>query len=175
MRVKAFSLIEIIVVIVLIGIIFSLVLTTYTSKKNINKNLSIKDIPLHVKQDGILFMYGKDCKKAIIELKDGFYASSSNFGYKKENIVIQKNTFDLFEKVDFEVHEIEKRKEDICFKLDFKNQKFSQKFIISTPNKKYLFSPFYQEVKEFDSLEDVKSGFEKESLIPKSADDYYHE
>ncbi len=175
MRVKAFSLIEIIIVIVLIGIIFSLVLTVYTSKKNETQKLSIQDISLHVNEKATLYMYGKECEKTIVELEDGFYASSPSFGYKKDNIMIQKNALDLFEEVDFDKHRIEDKNENICFKLDFKKQKFSQKFIISTQNKYYLFIPMYQEVIQYNSLEDAKDGFVNESLNLKSIDDYYHE
>ena len=175
MRVKAFSLIEIIVVIVLIGTIFSLVLTVYTSKKNKNLELSVKDISLHVGGYATLYLYGKDCEKAIVELKDGFYSASSNFGYKKEYVIIKQNALGLFRKIDFKRYRIEKKNEDICFKLDFKKRKFFEKFIISMPNKHYLFSPLYQEVHEYNSLVDAKNAFEDASLYPRSIDDYYHE
>lgn len=175
MRVKAFSLIEIIVVIILIGTIFSLILTSYTSKKNENEVLSIKDISLHVNEDATLYIYGKDCKKTIIELNNGFYVNSSSFSYKKDYIVIQKNALDLFEEVDFGTHKVEDKNEEICFKLDFKNKKFFQKFIVSAQNNYYVFSPFYQEVKELTSLEDAKEYFDKVSLYPTSMDDYHHE
>jgi len=71
MRVKAFSLIEIIVVIVLLGIIFSLVLSTYTNKQNENIKLSIKDISVDVKDDVTLYIYGDECKKSIVVLGKG--------------------------------------------------------------------------------------------------------
>lgn len=175
MRVKAFSLIEIIVVIILIGIMFSLVLTVYTSKKNKNIGLTLKDIPLHVKKNGTLYIYGKDCQKAIIELKDGQYTSSTNFKHEKENEVIEKNALDRFEQFDFGTHRIKDKNEEICFKLAFKKKRFFQKFIVSTQSKYYLFSPFYQEVKEFDSLDDAKVAFESEKLYPQNRDDYLHE
>jgi prepilin-type N-terminal cleavage/methylation domain-containing protein len=175
MRVKAFSLIEIIVVIVLIGIIFSLVLNVYTSKINTNLNLLIKDISLKVNDDATLYIYGNNCKKAIIELADSFYVGSSNFGYIKENVVIKKDSLGSFEEVNFDRYEIEGKRENICFKLGFKNRKFFQKLILSTQNGYYLFSPFYQSIKKFDSFEDAKDSFENNSLYPKSIDGYYHE
>jgi len=175
MRLKAFSLIEIIVVIILIGIMFSLVLTVYTSKKNKNIELTLKDIPLHVKKNGTLYIYGQDCQKAIIELKDGQYANSTNFKYKKENVVIEKNYLDRFEEVDFGTHRIKDKNEEVCFKLTFKKKRFFQKFIVSAQNKYYLFSPFYQEVKKFDILEEAKVALEALSLYPQNRDDYLHE
>ena len=175
MRIKAFSLIEIIVVIVLIGTIFSLVLTAYSSKKNENKKNSIKDISVHVKEDATIYIYGENCENTIIELPDGFYANSPNYGYKEDNIVQKKNALDSFEEVDFGTHKIIDKKETICFKLNFKNSNFYEKFIISTKIKHYVLSPFYQKIEEFETLEDAKKYFISDELFPKSLDDYYHE
>ncbi len=68
MRVKAFSLMELIVVILLLGIMFSLALTSFKSKKDNIKIPTIKEIPLYFKKlklkgNSTFLIYGDKCKK----------------------------------------------------------------------------------------------------------------
>lgn len=175
MRVKAFSLIEIIVVIILIGIIFSLVLNTSMGKVEDKKLLGIEKISVNVEGKSILYMYGEKCEKSIIMRDDNTYEASPNFGFKKENKVLMNNHLGVLKEVEYETVRIENKKEPICFKLDFKNKKFFDKFIVTTATGNYLFLPLYQEVLTFVSLEDAKKSYFSDNLYPHNIDNYYHE
>lgn len=175
MRVKAFSLIEIIVVILLIGVIFSLVLNTYMGKIEDEKLLGIEKLSVNVEGKSTLYMYGDKCEKSIIMRDDNTYEASPNFGYQKENKVLMNNHLGVLKEVEYEGVRIENKKETICFKLDFKNKKFFDKFIVTTANGNYLFLPLYQEVLIFSSFEDAKKSYLGDNLYPNNIDNYYHE
>jgi hypothetical protein len=88
MRVKAFSRIEL-VVIVLLGIIYFLVGSSYTSKQNTKKTLHVNDIPtiikgLAQKENGTFFFCSEGCDKVILHVKNHFFK-------KIENLSIDKN------------------------------------------------------------------------------------
>ena len=175
MRVKAFSLIEIIVVIILIGVIFSLVLNSYMSNSKKDSTLSIENISVHVREDATLYIYGKECKKAILELADGFYEQSSNFDFHKDDRVLKINSSNSLEEIDFDSHAIEGKKENICFKLDFRDEKFFEKFVILSKESYYFFSPLKQNAQKFNSLEEAEKRYINDDIYPTSIDDYYRE
>jgi len=175
MRVKAFSLIEIIVVIILIGIIFSLVISTYVSSDKQDSMVSIKDISVKAKEDATLYIYGKECEKAILELEDGYYAQSSNFNFTKEDRVMKRSRANLLEEVSFDSHSIEDKRENICLKLGFRDGKFFEKFVILSKKNYYLFSPLKQSAEKFSSLKDTEKSYQNDEIYPTSIDDYYRE
>ncbi len=180
MRVRAFTLIEIIVVIILIGVIFSLVLSNFTSTSRKNSLLKMKDLPLYIKKmypkvDSTLYMYGENCDKSVISLNNDSYIETPTFGFRKENTILNINISQDFRKVTFLETRIDKKKENICFKLDFHNGRFFDKFIMTSKNTYYLFSPFYQEIKTFKTLEDAQKAYKNNALYPNSIDEYYHE
>ena len=174
MRIKAFSLIEIIVVIILMGIIFSLVLNGYIDNRK-NPTVSIKDMGVGTKEDATLFVYGKDCKKAILELDDNIYLKSSNFGFSNEDRVFKANSLNALEEVKFDSHIIKNKKEKICFKLDFRDKRFFERFVILSKGSYYLFSPLDQSVQKFSLLEEAEKRFKNDDLYPGSVDGYYRE
>jgi len=174
MRIKAFSFIEIVVVIILIGIVFSLALNSYVGNKK-NQAVSIKDIGVDTKEDTTLFIYGKDCKKAILELDDSVYLKSSNFGFSTKDRVFKANSLNTLEEVKFGNHMIKNKKEKICFKLDFREGRFFERFIILSKGNYYLFSPLDQGVEKFSLLQEVEQRFKNDDLYPRSVDGYYSE
>ena len=174
MRIKAFSLIEIIVVIILMGIVFSLALNSYVDNKK-NPAVSIKDIGVDTKEDATFFIYGKDCKKAILELDDDIYLKSSNFGFSTKDRVFKANSLNDLEEVKFDSHMIKNKKEKICFKLDFRKRRFFERFVILSKGSYYLFSPIDQSVQKFSLLQEVEKKFKNGDLYPRSVDGYYRE
>ncbi len=177
---RAFSLIEIIVVISLLGIIFSLVLSSFVSKKKDVKLLTIVDIPSYVydllaNDDATLYVYGKKCDKSIIKSQGGAYEELPTFGYTQEYRVLQRDINNDIKDVEYDDVFIAKKREHTCLKIEFENRRFLDKFIVASEKKQYLFSPLFQEVESFDNLEKAKERYNSEELYPKNTDEYYRE
>ena len=174
MRVKAFTLIEIIVVILLVGIIYSLLLESFISKDENVYKPNLKDISLNIDEKAIFYIYGENCKKALIKTVYE-YIKSSNYGYKKNNKVLKYTNQGDLQEVQFDRRVISNKEEHICFKLDFHNKKFSNKFIVSSENEHLLFLPFFQEIIKFETIEEAIENYRNEELYPKNNDEYYRE
>ncbi len=177
---RAFSLIEIIVVISLLGIVFSLVLSSFVGKKKDTKLLTLKDIPSYVSnlfasEDSTLYMYGIKCDKSILILKDGSYMELPVFGYTQEHRVLQRDKNNEIKSVEYDDVFIVKKSEHICFRVEFEKSRFLDKFIVASKKKQYLFSPLLQEVESFDNLEQAKQRYKLEELYPNNMDKYYRE
>lgn len=177
---KAFSLIEIIVVIILIGIIFSLVLNSYASKKTDPKLLGINDMPSYItniapKKSTILYMYGHNCKKSSLVVDGKLGEQMPLFGFNDESVIQKKDRFGLVDKVDFEDVKIGGKVEKICFALEFINGRFFEKFIVSSKDKHYLFNPLQQEVEVFDLFDKAEEVYLNQKFYPSSEYDYYDE
>ena len=178
MRVKAFSLIELIVVILLLGVIYFLVVSSYTSKQNTKETLHVNDIPNIIKgvaqkEDATLYFYSKDCDKAILHVKNNPFKKIENLSISKNYNMTTCNPY-IKEFIAY-TKEIEKKQENICFDIDFKNGKFFNKFILSNKKNIYLFSPIFQKVKKYDNFKDAQDACQNSSLYPTSIDGYYSE
>ena len=179
MRVKAFTLIELIVVIFLIGIMYFLVISTYTSKKSHKEKLTLKDMPNYIKklsnkQKSTFYLYGQECKKSTLKLEDETTKTAPNFSLTADYSMLTCKPDSEFKEFISYSKKIDKKEEDICLEIGFKNGNFYDKLIVTSPNKTYIFMPPFQEVKIFDTLEEAKELCQK-NLYPTSIDEYYRE
>lgn len=174
---KAFTLIEIVVVIFLLGIIFSLVISSFDFSKKDVKSLSIKDIPSYIKEhssqkDVTFYAYGIKCDKFIFFSKGGQQTKAPSFGITKDVELLKRDNNGDYKKVDFSNERLEKRSEHICFKLEFSGGKFVDKLIVKVHSKFYLFGPFFQDVKLYNSFEDIQNALH---IKLNSTDEFYRE
>ena len=179
MRIKAFSLIELIVVIFLIGIIYFLVISTYTSKKNHEEKLTLKNMPNYIKklsnkQNSTFYLYGQECEKSTLKLEDKTTKTVPNFSLTADyNMLTCKPDSEFKEFVSYSKN-IDKKEEYICLEIGFKNEKFYDKLIVTSANKTYILMPHFQEVQIFDTIEEAKEICQK-NLYPTSINEYYRE
>lgn len=179
MRINAFSLIELIVVILLLGIMFSLALTNFGSKNKKIKIPTMQDMPsymqkLKLKEDATFVIYGDKCENKALLSNEDINTSSINLPFDKSFVVYKADIIGDIKAFDFNNITLNKKDQHVCFKLDLKKGKFYDKFILKTFDKYLLFLPFFQEVKSFDSLSSAKDSYRQSELYPKSIDEYYH-
>ncbi len=122
-----------------------------------------------------LIIYGKNCDKSVVEVGADSYRSAPLFGFKKEDKVLVPNNMQQFRTPNFDNLRIKKKIEDVCFILNFNKGRFTDKFILVSKTRFYLFLPFYQAIKEFNSLQNAKDAYIGEKLYPSNRDDYYDE
>ena len=179
MQVKAFSLMELIVVILLLGIMFSLALTNFGSKNKKIKIPSMQDMPsymqkLKLKENATFLVYGDKCENEALLSSEDINVSTINLPFDKNFATYKMDDTGAIKIFDFNNITLKNRNLHVCFKLDLKKGKFSDKFILKTFDKYLLFLPFFQEIKSFDSLDSAKISYQQSDLYPKSIDDYYH-
>lgn len=178
MRIKAFTLIELIVVIVLIGIVFSLALNSYMSKEKKEKLYSLKDLTFYIQKNttlanGTFFIYGDLCQNAVFRTSNLQDIQAPNFGFTNQYKVVKENILERFVLVDFESNRFKEKKEKTCFALSYKNGRFFDKYIINTNNISFVLSPFEQSIEGFETLELAQKAYMKNDLYPSNIDDYY--
>ncbi len=72
--------------------------------------------------------------------------------FDKNSIVYKMNNLGIIKKFDFDDLVLEKKEQHVCFKLDLKKGKFTDKFILKSYDEFLLFLPFFQQIKSFNSL-----------------------
>ena len=177
MRINAFTLIELIVAILLLGIMFSLALTSFKPKK-VTKIPNIKDLPLYLKKldiktDGVFLIYGKNCSKEKLLSSRDISQNDIFLPFDKSFKIFGMNSLGAIKEFNYDDMIIDGVERHICFKLHLKKGKFVDKIIVKIASKYFLFIPFFQTIKTFNSLFDAQKAFLQSDLYPKSADDYY--
>lgn len=178
MRIKAFTLIEIIVVILLVGVIFSLALSSYMSKEKKEKLYSLKDLTFYMQKNivgdnGTFFIYGDLCQNAVFRTYDLEDIQMPNFGFSNKNKILKENILERFVSIDFMDQKFEDKNEKICFSLHYKSRRFFDKYIINANNIYYFLSPFEQSITPYNTLELAQKAYMKNKLYPTNRDDYY--
>ncbi len=171
---KAFTLVELLLVLVIVGIIYSFVGgTIITTKATTPLRLdNLPDVLREVgKQPIQLKIYGSDCDKYLlmsdnenIELKNPIDIPLKDLIFYKFDIYGQLQEFKFLQ------HREENRVEETCLEFDiFKNGANSSFIVkIEKTNKFYLYKPYFAKPSIFNSLEDAKESLIRRDLNPKS-------
>ena len=147
---KAFTLFELILVVILIGLVYSLVLEKISNKKSVDMQ-NLKDLKQVLLKNNInkLIVYDK-CKKTLPEkINPKLFKNIEVYTVKDESL----------EKVEFNPIKIKDDIYDVCLKFEINNNKSSSSFIIKQNQKYYVFHPYFQETKVFNSEDEAISNF----------------
>ena len=164
---KAFSLIELMIVIVIIGVIYTLVITKLQVYQKQEEKLSLKTLKPFLAK--IAKEYGgearlvclDECKSCGVYV-DGEKAASMDgfidkdievYSYDYLQGMIQKDPAVFFNKEDVQ--------EDVCFSFKVDKNKVSDQVIIVYKDKAYDYSNYFSDVDVYDSLQDVQDAKEK--------------
>jgi prepilin-type N-terminal cleavage/methylation domain-containing protein len=167
---KAFTLIELIIVIILISISYYLIFSSSNFKiENENNNVSLKNIKkyliknfefenelsivcidenlvCYIKIDGIV--------NEDIKIENLFQNKPNVYEYKKEEEII-----------DYESIDIDNISQDVFFELKINNDYKTNELVVDTINEKvYLFNSIFNEVKIYSSLQEVFETFNTNQL-----------
>ncbi len=164
--------------IVLLGTIFSLVLSGFVGKKQNLSSLGIDDIPsyiqsLNLNEDATLYMYGDKCGRGVLRVRGGLDMKLPLFGFTDEFKTLKRDKNSEIKEMKFEDIFISKKTEHVCMRIEFERGVFLDKFIVASQSRQYLFSPLLQEVQSFESMQEVKERYKSEELYPKNRDEYY--
>jgi len=141
---KAFSLFELILVIILIGLIYSIVLDKISNKNSlhINKIENIKGILKAKTTEKISLIVFDKCKRVLINGKEKEFDSKIF-----QNIEVYRIKNETLEKVEFDPIFIKDKIYDVCFKFNIYKNGSSSSYIIKKENKFIILYPYFRDSK----------------------------
>jgi hypothetical protein len=158
---KAFSLFELILVIILIGIVYSLVLGKLDKKQNlsINKIENLKDILSNNSQSVRLIVFDK-CSRVIINDKE------KDFDKKLfKDIEVYTVEDDALKRVEFAPISINEKIYDVCLKFNIYKNGSSSSFIIKKGEKYVVFFPYFKNSEVFTNESDAIEAYQNTKLL----------
>ena len=165
---KAFTLIELLIVVVIIGVVYGLVIGSMKKLNNKEKHLDFKSLPKFVEsfyqrnhvafvctdncRECMLYVDGKPLKKVDAFMRD---ERQLRFWHYDANIGVQELRFTpLFDE--------DEREFDVCFRYEMFEDGSSSEMIIETKKQSYLYRGPLSEVMSYPQLQDVEDALQKQ-------------
>jgi len=159
---KAFTLFELMIVVVLIGVVYALVLSNFNTKKKVHilKVSNIKEalLPFWSKGKRVDFYLYDRCKKSALFINETYQEevepdiSHSEFA----NIEVYKPDYrGESQKQEFTPIMIEKKLHKVCFKYTLFPNGSNSSFILKKEKLHYIFYPYFQDVNSCDDLNEA--------------------
>ncbi len=171
---KAFTLFELMIVVMIIGIVYALVLGRFNPKQHIKivQLESLRDILTQKHKEGQrldLILYDK-CQKAALFINNE-KQEKMDINLKPrlfEGIKVYKSDpFGHGRKISFTPVIIEDKIKPVCFQYTIYPNGSASNYIVEQKNRYYVFPPYFEDVNITDSMEDALTLFthEKEKRI----------
>ncbi len=163
---RAFTLFELMIVVVIIGIVYSLVLGRFDTKQymKITKLDSLREILRAKHQEGVrvdLYLYD-NCKKSALFL-NSTYQEDMKINIKPEmfkNLKVYKSDqFGNERQISFAPVIIEDKLYKVCFKFTIFPNGSSSNYIVEQNEHYYIFPPYFEDVNQTQSLQEALSLF----------------
>lgn len=146
---KAFSLIELMIVIVIIGVVYTLVITKLHSVGNQEEKLSLKTLKSY------LYKQIKDGEAATLVCEDDC-TECKIFVDDQEIATVTDLIDDTIEVYRYSYSEgLQQEQMRNCFAFEVAKDGVSDQYIVSYKDKVYDFSEYFEGVKLYDTLDDV--------------------
>ena len=159
---KAFTLFELMIVVILVGTVYALVLTNFNTKKKVRiakiENIKRSLFPFWSKGKQVDLYLFDNCKKSALFINDTYQEEFSLDIKKKEfeNIEVYKTDYrGESKKVEYPPIMIEKKLHKVCFKYTIFNNGSSSSYIIKKDKRYYIYYPYFQDVNISDNLSEA--------------------
>jgi prepilin-type N-terminal cleavage/methylation domain-containing protein len=168
---KGFSLIELIIVLIIIGVVYSFVGNSFIKAQK-KENISLKNLPKIIRtlqyKTLEINIFGRECDKIIWFESSNSIPINASININRKLKVYNFNMYGDLKKIDFDSITIENRDYPICFQFELYDNGSSSSFIVEdTKTQLFYFYTALGSVKIFKSLEKAKNCFLSKSLNPK--------
>jgi len=164
---KAFTLIELLIVIVIMGVIYTLAINNFDKLKDKSKNLSLTNLKEYLtsqkyKKDAEFMCFNRclECSLFIDGEKTKDIDSFLDQDIKRYRYDFNYGYVEVENKVYFNEKDVE---QDVCFSYKVDKNGVGEQLLIEYKNKFYDFSEYFEGVKVYNSLDEVTE--QKEKLI----------
>jgi len=174
LRSRAFTLIELLLVIIIMGLVYSFVGNSFVKQQK-SRTITLQKLPKAVRTFGVetaqFRLFGRECDK-YIWLNGSGTESITVEDSIKINRKLKVYNFDMYgelREVDFGTFRLENRDHKICFEYHLYRNGSTSSYIVEDEKaeKFYLFKPLKREPEEFKSLQDAKEVYLGRDLNPK--------
>ncbi len=172
---RGFTLIELIIVIFLILLVYMIVFSYFTTEEKKPQALSPLTLKNSLKEAGLLndhttLLCTDQCTRCY--LRNGTQSPFKK--YEGELNLQDTEVYTLDDREDLQLLEYGRyRDRKICLRLDFYPNGSSTKAILKTPQGVYLLPAFFGEPIEFQTIEEAKEYWLKDTRIAKDEGEYY--
>jgi len=169
---QGFTLIELMIVIVIIGVVYVLAITSLKTMGDKSKNLTLKNLPEFMNSihshDDLLLTCIDNCKSCYL-FRDGKFDDNID-PFIDEDIRIYKYDVNLgANEITFTpFFDEEGREFDVCFKYELSREGVHSEMAVETESKIISYPSYFGEVKEYKSVEDYVEA--QEELRQKAID-----
>ena len=155
---KAFTLFELILVVVIIGLVYSLILGKINNKKKINITHieNLKSLLIQKNQNSLI-IYNK-CSYSNLDIDINLFKNIEVYTVKNESL----------EKLSFPPVKIKDEIYDVCLNYKIYPNKSSSSYIIKKENKYIVFHPYFQNTSVFNNEDEAINNF----INKKEKDEY---
>ena len=168
MRKKAFTLIELLLVVVIIGVIYGLVINSMQRINDKEATLSFETLPTFLKmlhqQNSVAFVCIDNCQECAVYV-DGEMEREVN-AFMKEERVLHFWRFDAnqgTQELRFTpIFDEDDREFDVCFRYEIFKDGSSTEMIVETDKKSYDYRGPLHKVTRFPSLQDLENSRQDE-------------
>lgn len=168
---KAFSLIELLIVVVIMGVVYTLAITNFAKIDENQTVLSLQNLKKYLMniehENNVRLLCLDDCESCELyadgELVEG-YEDTFN-GFLDDSIKVYTYNFNLgTTEISKQIHfNIEGIEEDICFSYLMDKKGVGEQVLVEFKNKVYDFSTYFVKTPVYDSIEEAADA--KEELI----------
>ena len=167
----SFTLIELILVVLIMGLIYSLAIGRFYSKENlkIDNIANLKESLLLFKEKGddkITFVLYDNCNKNAVLINDALTYENIDFDIFDELVIYDLDTY-LNPKIkDYPNILLKGKSYDVCFKFTIYPNGSNDSYIVKNDSKYYVFKPYFEELKIVKTLDKAIETFLEKDLLP---------
>lgn len=159
---KGFTLFELMIVIVIIGVVYTLLVQNFTLKTSHEEGLSLKNLPSFMRKnfaktkEKVEFLCLDDCSSCkFLQGGKDINASVEIFApYTSPEVYTLID--EGLQKIDFGEIVKDYKTEKVCFKYTLYPNKSTQRVVLKYKDKVFMYDNFFEKTKEFQSLSDAE-------------------
>jgi hypothetical protein len=165
---KAFSLFELILVIILIGLVYSLVLGKLDKKQHltIKKLENLKEILSKNSSNSLEMIVFDKCSRVLINGKEKDF--NSNLFQDIEVFTVENESL---KKIDFSPITINEKVYDVCLKFNIFKNNSSSSYIVKKKDKYIVFYPYFKNSEVFTNESDAIDAYTNKELLEEYNDE----
>jgi len=153
---KAFTLLELIIVVLIIGVVYTLVIVNFNDKKTNQRSINLSNLQAHMRglkyEESVKFVCMDDCSQCEMivdgnktEQYDGILDKSVKmYRFDQNNALVATSSDTYFNKNGV--------REDVCFSYSIDKAGIGDQILVAYKNKVYDFGDFINGTKVYDSL-----------------------
>ncbi|MBA1437558.1 MAG: prepilin-type N-terminal cleavage/methylation domain-containing protein [Epsilonproteobacteria bacterium] len=164
---KGFSLIELLIVIVIIGVVYTLVITKlHTVNNQEAEQLTLQTLKSYVAKflgeaNGAQVLCFEDCERCELYVDGVKRADLPKLVSKDVRIYRYDQTFGMQEVIPELFFDKEGLEEELCFSFKFFKEGVTQQYYIEDDGKVYDYTDPFSDLKVYETLEDLQDAKEK--------------